>query len=159
MTMTDSRSTIEKAFSQLALCPALADDTDRMVTEAINWYTCVKPQLSPQLVRQRPRLIKDAVGDYLYIAGCNLNAVLEGLPADCNQDVLAQVAIEYMSRLVAQQYPDLSAAMHRAASTEKAQRSPLRNAFRKRNQPLAAFTITNDGGTFSFVQSRPGQAL
>ncbi|MFK8184008.1 MAG: hypothetical protein AB8B99_11585 [Phormidesmis sp.] len=152
--MTDSRSTIEQAFSQLALCPALADDTDRMVTEAINWYTCVKPKLSPQLVRQRPRLVKDAVGDYLYIAGCNLNAVLDRLPADCNQDVLTQVATKYMSRLVAQQYPDLIAAMHRAVATGKAHQSPLRDAFRKRNQTLAAFTLTNDGGTFSFVPSR-----
>ena len=152
--MTDSRSTIEQAFSHLALCPALADDTDRMVTEAINWYTCVKPKLSPQLVRQRPRLIKDAAGDYSYIAGCNLKAILESLPADCDQDLLAQVTADCMSRLVAQQYPDLIAAMHRAADTEKAQWSPFRDAFRKRNQPIAAFTITNDGGTFSFVQSR-----
>ena len=152
--MTDSRSIIEQAFSQLALCSALADDTDCMVTEAINWYTCVKPKLSPQLVRQRPRLIKDAVGDYLYIAGCNLNAVLDSLPAECNQDVLTQIATECMSRLVAQRYPDLIAAMRRAAATEKALRLPFRDASRKQNQTLAAFTITNDGGTFSFVPSR-----
>lgn len=148
--MTDSRSTIEQAFSNLSLCPALANDTDRMVTEAINWYTCVKPQFSPHIVRRRPRLIKDAVGDYLYIAGCNLKEVLESLPPNCNQDLLAQVTTERVSRLVTRQYPDLIAAMHRAASTRN-QPSKLRRAFKRSSPIAAAFTITDDDGTFSFI--------
>jgi len=112
--MTNSQSEIERAFSNLVLCTALAHDTDKLVSQAIDWYTCVNPSLSPRKVRQKPRLIKDAVGDYLYIAGCNLKSVVESLPIDCNQDLLAQVAAKHVSELVEQQYPDLPEAMQRA---------------------------------------------
>lgn len=115
--MADQLLEIEKAFSNLRMSNALAKDADKLVADAIDWYTCVKRELSPDKIRRRPMLIKDAVGDYLYIAGSNLDEIVERLPAHCNQDLLSEVAAKHVSRLVAQRYPDLRAAMQRSLTT------------------------------------------
>lgn len=127
--MADQLLEIENAFSRLQMCKALAQDTDRLVANAIDWYTCVKPELSPQIVRRRPKLIRQAVGDYLYIAGCNLAVILESLPEHCNQTLISQVAREQVSTLVDQQYPDLFAAMKRAVTARMPERSSTKTNF------------------------------
>lgn len=127
--MADPLLEIETAFSKLQMCKALAQDADRLVANAIDWYTCVKPELSPQLVRRQPKLIRQAVGDYLYIAGCNLAVIVESLPEHCNQNLISQVAREQVSTLVDQQYPDLFAAMKRAFTKKKTERTGTKTNF------------------------------
>lgn len=119
--MADQLLEIEKAFSNLRMSTALAKDTDALVSDAIDWYTCVKKELSRDKIRRRPTLIKDAVGDYLYIAGCNLEEIVDSLPERCNQDLLSEVAAKHVSRLVAQHYPDLRDAMQRSVTLPSSQ--------------------------------------
>lgn len=115
--MTEPLADIEKAAARIQLCSALAKDADTLVDHAINWYSCMQPNLSPTQIRRRQRLIRQAVGDYLYVAGSNLKAIVESLPDDYNQDLLARGAAEQLSKLVAQLYPELTAAMKRAGMT------------------------------------------
>lgn len=108
---------IERAFSQLRMNSSLPEDADQLVADAIAWYTRSERELSPQKIRCQPKLIKDAVGDYLYISGSNLSEVVSRLPDYYDQDVLSEVAAKHVSRLVAKRYPDLKAAMYRSFMT------------------------------------------
>ncbi|MEM9091752.1 MAG: hypothetical protein AAGC93_23805 [Cyanobacteria bacterium P01_F01_bin.53] len=127
--MAESLADIEKAGSQLEMCSALAKDSDTLVANAIDWYSCMHPNLSPTQIRRRQRLIRDAVGDYLYVAGSNLKCVVESLPDDYNQDLLARVVAEKISQLVPQLYPELPEAMQRALTTGQ---QPEKRMTRKR---------------------------